>query len=51
MPGAPHGSTQAAELTFGGFWSLFGDSWGALGEPEGDQKSTKGLQDGTSDAS
>ena len=35
MPGAPHGSTQAAELTFGDFWSLFGDSWGALGEPGG----------------
>ena len=35
MPGAPHGSTQAAEVTFGDFWSLFGDSWGALGEPGG----------------
>ena len=35
MPGAPHGSTQAAELTFGDFWSLFGDPLGALGEPWG----------------
>ena len=51
MPGAPHGSTQAAEVTFGDFRSLFGDPLEALGEPWGAQKSTKGLQDATSDAS
>ena len=31
MPGAPHGSTQAAEVTFGDFWSLFPGKGGGLG--------------------
>ena len=50
MPGAPHGSIQAAEATFGDFWSFWGHSWGALGGPGGEQKSIKWLQDGTPDA-